>query len=348
MSQISKTEVQGFPKSTPHRAPLHPQVSQRLPFQATPWLPVKRDKSQQYEISMPVNLNIETVSQPERPKSAQLAAHTKTVPPSAVSRHQSNTCPSFSIQHQPSVHFQVQDNTPCEFPTTMHMSSVSPHPSNVPTSSSLINMHDNGTTMHVSSNVTSGMPTDMTPSPDGPHPPPASTMPPDPSMYASHYGLHFPTTTTVSPQAYLTQVPPTFHYGVQNAIYSTPLDSYLPPAPPVFPGTSFSNETDPGQLHQASGDQQHTLHSNSAIPPTFSTPVHAPRTVHYRLAPMKPRLLSFRELQAELRDLARESKKSQTHPKAKKTYAQAQFTTASLTRVEKTREQRKQTDRTQN
>ncbi|KAL0147877.1 hypothetical protein M9458_056836, partial [Cirrhinus mrigala] len=32
---------------------------------ATPWLPVKQDKIQQYEISMPVNLSIEAVSQPD-------------------------------------------------------------------------------------------------------------------------------------------------------------------------------------------------------------------------------------------------------------------------------------------
>ncbi|RXN06056.1 transient receptor potential cation channel subfamily V member 5-like protein [Labeo rohita] len=146
-------------------------------------------------------------------------------------------------------------------------------------------MHGNVTTMHVSSNVTSGIPTDKTSSPDGPHPPPASTMPPkahiptDPSMYSSQYGLHFPTSTAVSPQAYLTQAPPSFRYGGPNDIYSTPPDSYLPPAPPVFSGTSFSNKTEPVQMHQASGDQQHTLHSNSAVPPTSSTPVYGPRTV---------------------------------------------------------------------
>lgn len=50
--------------------------------------------------------------------------------------------------------------------------------------------------------------------------------------------------------------------------------------------------------------------------------------VYQRLAPMKPRLLSFRELQAELRNLARETRRTQTQPKAKKTYAQAQFTTS--------------------
>lgn len=98
-------------------------------------------------------------------------------------------------------------------------------------------------------------------------------------MYSSQYGLNFPTATNVSSQAYLTQAPPTFCYGVPKAIYSTPPDSYLPPAPPVFSGTSFSNKTDPMQMHQASGDQQHTLHSNSAVPPTSSTPVYVPRTV---------------------------------------------------------------------
>lgn len=51
--------------------------------------------------------------------------------------------------------------------------------------------------------------------------------------------------------------------------------------------------------------------------------------VFHRIAPMKPRLLSFRELQAELRNLARETRKFQTQPKAKKTYALAQFTTVS-------------------
>ncbi|RXN19290.1 transient receptor potential cation channel subfamily V member 5-like protein [Labeo rohita] len=51
--------------------------------------------------------------------------------------------------------------------------------------------------------------------------------------------------------------------------------------------------------------------------------------VYHRLVPMKPRILSIRELQAELHNLARESRKFQTQPKAKKAYAQAQFTTAS-------------------
>ncbi|KAL1274220.1 hypothetical protein QQF64_027034 [Cirrhinus molitorella] len=48
-----------------------------------------------------------------------------------------------------------------------------------------------------------------------------------------------------------------------------------------------------------------------------------------QLAPMKPRLLSFCELQAEFGNLAQESKKFQTQPKTKKTYAQVQFTTTS-------------------
>ncbi|XP_051803050.1 uncharacterized protein LOC110947665 isoform X1 [Acanthochromis polyacanthus] len=48
--------------------------------------------------------------------------------------------------------------------------------------------------------------------------------------------------------------------------------------------------------------------------------------VYTRIAPMKPRLLSFRELQAELRNLARETKKFQSQQKAKKTYAQVHVT----------------------
>lgn len=51
--------------------------------------------------------------------------------------------------------------------------------------------------------------------------------------------------------------------------------------------------------------------------------------VYHRVAPMKPRLLSFRELQAEIRNLARETKKFQTQPRVKKMYTQAQFTTMS-------------------
>lgn len=48
--------------------------------------------------------------------------------------------------------------------------------------------------------------------------------------------------------------------------------------------------------------------------------------VYTRIAPLAPRLLSFRELQAELRNLARETKKFQTQSKAKKTYAQVHVT----------------------
>lgn len=51
--------------------------------------------------------------------------------------------------------------------------------------------------------------------------------------------------------------------------------------------------------------------------------------VYHRIASMKPRLLSFRELQSELRNLARDTRKFQTQPRAKKTYTQAQFTTTS-------------------
>lgn len=48
--------------------------------------------------------------------------------------------------------------------------------------------------------------------------------------------------------------------------------------------------------------------------------------VYTRIAPMAPRLLSFRELQAELRSLTRETKKFQTRNTAKKTYAQVHVT----------------------
>ncbi|KAE8277777.1 hypothetical protein D5F01_LYC24204 [Larimichthys crocea] len=44
--------------------------------------------------------------------------------------------------------------------------------------------------------------------------------------------------------------------------------------------------------------------------------------VYMRIAPKKPRLLSFRELQDELRNLAKETKKFQSSNKSKKTYAQ--------------------------
>ncbi|XP_061771910.1 uncharacterized protein LOC133562081 [Nerophis ophidion] len=45
-----------------------------------------------------------------------------------------------------------------------------------------------------------------------------------------------------------------------------------------------------------------------------------------RILPMKPRLLSFRELQQELRDLAKETKKFQPQHKTKKAYAQVHGT----------------------
>lgn len=48
--------------------------------------------------------------------------------------------------------------------------------------------------------------------------------------------------------------------------------------------------------------------------------------VYARISPMKPSLLSFRELQAELRDLARENKRFQPHNKSKKTYEQVHVT----------------------
>ncbi len=48
--------------------------------------------------------------------------------------------------------------------------------------------------------------------------------------------------------------------------------------------------------------------------------------VYTRIAPLAPRLLSFRELQAELRNIARETKKFQTQSKAKKTYSQVHVT----------------------
>lgn len=46
--------------------------------------------------------------------------------------------------------------------------------------------------------------------------------------------------------------------------------------------------------------------------------------VYMRIAPMKPRLLSFRELQAELRNLTKETKKFQSLNKPKRTYTQVQ------------------------
>ena len=48
--------------------------------------------------------------------------------------------------------------------------------------------------------------------------------------------------------------------------------------------------------------------------------------VYVRIAPMKPRLWSFRELQDELRNLAKETKKFQSQHKAEKTYAQVHVT----------------------
>ncbi|XP_072574574.1 uncharacterized protein [Paramormyrops kingsleyae] len=48
--------------------------------------------------------------------------------------------------------------------------------------------------------------------------------------------------------------------------------------------------------------------------------------VYARIAPMKPRLLSFRELKAELRNLARETRRVQFQHKAKKAYAQVHIT----------------------
>ncbi|KAI9518465.1 hypothetical protein NQZ68_036916 [Dissostichus eleginoides] len=44
--------------------------------------------------------------------------------------------------------------------------------------------------------------------------------------------------------------------------------------------------------------------------------------VYTRISPTKPLFFSFRELQAELRNLAKESKRFQSQNKAKKTYAQ--------------------------
>ncbi len=123
--------MQRFPETTPHRPPPRPQVPLRQPFQATPWLPVKQNKLQQFEINMPVDLCTETMSQPDnnsqqsvRPKSKQLVAHTQNVPPSAVSWHQLGTRPTPSAQHQPSAHPQASDTTPSGLPTTMHMYSL--------------------------------------------------------------------------------------------------------------------------------------------------------------------------------------------------------------------------------
>jgi len=252
----SRREMQGLQETTPHRPPPHPQVPPRQPFQATPWLPVKQDKIQQYEISMPVDVSIETVSQQNddsqqsvRPKTRQLAVHTENVPPSAVSWHQLGTCPSTFVQHQPSAHAQGPDNPFFGLPTPMPMSSVSPHPSNVPTVLSQTNIHDNVTTIQASPHVASRMPTGLSPSPNDPYLPPALTVPPKtyiptcpgmiqaPNMYTSPYGLQSPSAMAVSPQTNFpghptaSQVPPSFCYGVPNAIYSKPPDTVQPPAP---------------------------------------------------------------------------------------------------------------------
>lgn len=48
--------------------------------------------------------------------------------------------------------------------------------------------------------------------------------------------------------------------------------------------------------------------------------------VYMKIAPMKPRLLSFWELQADLRNLAKEARKFQSLSKPKKTFAQVQVT----------------------
>lgn len=55
--------------------------------------------------------------------------------------------------------------------------------------------------------------------------------------------------------------------------------------------------------------------------------------VYARISPMRPRFLSFRELQAELRNLAKETKKFQSQHKAKKTYAQVHVTSECGTNV---------------
>lgn len=48
--------------------------------------------------------------------------------------------------------------------------------------------------------------------------------------------------------------------------------------------------------------------------------------VYAKISPMKSRLLSFRELQAELRNLAKETKKFQSQHKPKKVYARVHVT----------------------
>lgn len=57
--------------------------------------------------------------------------------------------------------------------------------------------------------------------------------------------------------------------------------------------------------------------------------------VYARIAPMKPMFLSFRELQTELRNMARETNKFQPHNKIKKTFTQVQMASEiSAVRVE--------------
>lgn len=53
--------------------------------------------------------------------------------------------------------------------------------------------------------------------------------------------------------------------------------------------------------------------------------------VYMRISPMKPRLLSFRELQDELRNLAKETRKFQPQNKPKRTYSQVQVTSEGQT-----------------
>lgn len=59
--------------------------------------------------------------------------------------------------------------------------------------------------------------------------------------------------------------------------------------------------------------------------------------VYMRIAPMTPRLLSFRELQAELRHLAREVKKFQPFNKAKKAFTQVHVTSEESGNVKRER-----------
>lgn len=59
--------------------------------------------------------------------------------------------------------------------------------------------------------------------------------------------------------------------------------------------------------------------------------------MYMRIAPMKPRLLSFRELQDELRNLTKESKKFQSSNKSKKTYAQVQVASDCTVKAETAR-----------